>query len=113
MKAFHYSTVPAEPAEGLPGATIRWALGKNVGAPNFVARIIELQPGASTAYHTHNWEHEVVVMEGEGAVRDAAGEAAIGPGSCVYVEPDEEHQFINTGEGVLRFVCVIPYPQGD
>jgi len=53
------------------------------------------------------------VMEGEGAVRDADGEAAIGPGSCVYVEPDEEHQFINTGEGMLRFVCVIPYPPGD
>ena len=110
MKAFHYSTVPAEPAEELPGIGIRWALGKNVGAPNFVARVIELQPGASTAYHTHDWEHEVVVMDGEGAVRDVNGETAIGPGSCVYVEPNEQHQFINKGQGVLRIVCVIPYP---
>lgn len=110
MKAFHYNTVPAETTEGLPGVSIRWALGKNVGAPNYVARIIEVQPGASTAYHTHPWEHEVVVIDGEGAVRDSRRGVAIGPGSCVYVEPNEEHQFINTGQGVLRFVCVIPYP---
>jgi len=110
MKAFHYNTVPAETTEGLPGVSIRWALGKNVGAPNYVARIIEVQPGASTAYNTHPWEHEVVVIDGEGSVRDARGDVAIGPGSCVYVEPSEEHQFINTGQGVLRFVCVIPYP---
>ena len=110
MQAFHYSSVPAEPAEDRAGVTIRWAIGKNVGAPHFVARIIELQPGASTAYHTHPWEHEVVVMDGEGTVRDASGEVAIGPGTCVYVEPSEEHQFINTGSGVLRIVCVIPYP---
>jgi quercetin dioxygenase-like cupin family protein len=110
MRAFHYNSVPAETTEDLPGVSIRWALGKNVGAPNYVARVIELQASASTAYHTHPWEHEVVVMDGEGAVRDARGDVAIGPGSCVYVEPNEEHQFINTGQGVLRFVCVIPYP---
>ncbi len=109
MKAFHYSEVPAEPAEGLEGVAIRWALGKNVGAPRFVARIIELQPGAATAFHEHAWEHEVVVLDGQGIVRDASSKATIGPGSCVYVEPGEKHQFINAGEGILRFVCVIPF----
>lgn len=110
MQAFPYHDVPAEPAEGMEGARIRWAIGKNVGAPNFVMRIIELDPGAATAYHTHPWEHEVVVLEGTGAVRDANRRAPLTPGMCVYVEPGEEHQFLNTGDTIMRFVCVIPYP---
>ena len=112
MQAFSYRDVPAEPVAGREGVRIRWAIGRNVGAPHFVARIIELDPGAATGYHTHAWEHEVVVLEGRGTVRDANGIAALEPGVCVYVEPGEEHEFANTGESILRFVCVIPYPPG-
>ncbi len=100
MKAFSYLDVPAEPAGGLPGARIRWAIGKNVGAPHFVARIIELDPGAFTDYHTHPWEHEVVVLEGTGAVRDAHGRAALTPGTCVYVEPER-----STSSSILAIQC--------
>lgn len=110
MKAYSYLDIPAEPVEGMEGARIRWAIGRNVGAPNFVLRIIELDPGATTGYHKHPWEHEVVVLEGRGAVRGANGQASLVPRMCVYVEPGEEHQFLNTGEEMLRFVCVIPYP---
>lgn len=110
MKSFSYMDIPAEPSQGIKGARIRWAIGRNVGAPSFVTRIIELDPGAATGYHTHPWEHEVVVLEGQGAVRDANGRALLAPGICVYVEPGEEHEFLNTGDTILRFVCVIPYP---
>ena len=108
MKTYHYTEVPAEPAEGLPGVSLRWVIGKNVGAPNFVMRVIDVQPGASTEHHKHPWEHEVFVLEGEGHVRRIGGEATIGPGSCVYVEPNEIHQFTNSGGSVLRIICVIP-----
>lgn len=110
MKAYHYTEIAGEPVEASPGALIRWAIGKNAGAPNFVTRIIDLQPGATSEYHQHHWEHEVFVLQGEGDVRDAQGKTRLGPGTCVYVEPDEIHQFINTGDGVLRFICIIPYP---
>lgn len=113
MKSYSYLEIPAEPVEGRPGVRIRWAIGRNVDAPNFVTRIIELDPGATTGYHAHPWEHEVVVLEGAGAVRDAHGRAPLAPGTCVYVAPGEEHEFQNTGEGILRFVCVIPYPPGS
>jgi hypothetical protein len=33
---------------------------------------------------------------------------ALEPGYTVFVAPMEEHQFTNTGEEVLRFVCLIP-----
>ena len=113
MKAYHYSTISADPVEGLPGVAMRWAIGKNVGAPNFIMRVIDIDAGSATGYHTHPWEHEVFVLEGAGNVRDAGGETPIGPGSCVYVEPNEIHQFINTGGSVLRIICVIPYPPED
>ena len=113
MKAYHYTTVLSEPFEGTPGISIRWAMGRNVGAPNFVARVIDMEPGTATPYHTHAWEHEVFVLEGDGAVRDADDEAPIGSGYCVYVEPGEVHQFINRGESVLRIICIIPNPSED
>jgi len=110
MKAYHFTEVPAEPVEGCPGVSIRWAIGQNMGAPHFILRVIDLQPGASTEHHQHPWEHEVFVLEGEGRVRYAEGELSIGPGSCVYVEPGERHQFTNSGSSVLRIICVIPRP---
>jgi quercetin dioxygenase-like cupin family protein len=112
MKAFHYTEVPAQDVEGCPGVTIRWAIGRNVSAPNFALRVIQLEPGSATEYHTHAWEHEVFVLEGTGLVRDAEGEVAIGPGTCVFVKPDEIHNFQNTGDTVMQFICVVPWPKG-
>jgi len=114
MKAFHYADVPAEPAPGLPGVTLRWVMGENVGAPRFYTRVIDVAPGAATEYHAHPWEHQVFVLQGNGHVRDAAGaETAIGPEMCVFVPPEETHQFVNTGPDALRFICIIPKPSGD
>ncbi|MEA3407189.1 MAG: cupin domain-containing protein [Chloroflexota bacterium] len=111
MKTYHYETVPAETTEGLPGVSTRWAIGKNVGAPNFVLRVIEVAPGATTPYHHHPWEHEAFILQGQATLRDAQGkETPAGPGTCVYVAPDEMHCFMNEGEELLRFICVIPYP---
>jgi quercetin dioxygenase-like cupin family protein len=109
MKAFQYTEVPAQPA-AVPGVALRWVIGQNVGAPNFAMRVIEIQPGAATEYHTHSWEHEVFVLEGQGNVRDKDGETPFAPGTCVYVEPNEIHQFVNTGNSTVRIICVIPNP---
>jgi mannose-6-phosphate isomerase-like protein (cupin superfamily) len=38
------------------------------------------------------------------------GETPISTGTVLLVEGDEPHQFRNTGEGVLRFICLIPWP---
>ena len=111
MRAYPLTDVPEQDVPGCPGVTIRWAIGRNVGAPNFALRVITVQPGAATEHHTHPWEHEVYVLEGTGHVRDAQGETAISSGSCIYVAPNEVHHFANTGAAVMRFVCVIPNPK--
>lgn len=90
------------------GVTLRVLMGENVGAPTFTMRHFEIAPGGSTPYHSHPWEHQVYVLAGRGKARRKDGEDEIGPGSFVYVPPDEEHNFANAGEEPLTFLCVIP-----
>lgn len=94
--------------EGAIGVTIRVLMGEDVGAPNFTMRHFEIAPGGSTPYHDHPWEHEVYVLSGRGKVRRRESETEVGPGSFVYVPPDEEHNFANAGNSPFSFLCVIP-----
>ena len=104
----NYRDVEAETYPGAPGATIRWVIGAPEGAPTFAMRVIELAPGASSAHHSHAWEHEVFVLSGKGTVWAASGETPICEGDAVFVPPNEEHEFKNGGVDPLRFICLIP-----
>jgi quercetin dioxygenase-like cupin family protein len=86
----------------------RILIGEKDGAPGFTMRLFTLQPGASTPYHNHSWEHEVFVLEGKLKIRSKNGEEVIESGSFVFVEPDEEHQFVNIDDGPSSFICVVP-----
>lgn len=104
-----YREIPAEPVS--EGISIRWVIGKPEGAPNFAMRVIEFQPGAVFARHQHPYEHEIFVLEGEGVVEGLERELPMRPGVALYVPPDEPHGYRNTGDEVLRFICVIPHPE--
>jgi quercetin dioxygenase-like cupin family protein len=93
---------------GASGVTIRVLMGDNVSAPTFVMRHFEVAPGGGTPYHSHAWEHEVYVLSGKGKVRRKGGETDLEAGSFVYVAPDEEHNFLNTGAAPFVFLCAIP-----
>jgi quercetin dioxygenase-like cupin family protein len=114
MKNEHYTATPAELYGDLKGVSIRWVIDQDDDAPNFAMRVIEVEPGCNTPYHTHDFEHEVFVLAGEGHVRDAdENEQPIAEGSVVYVHPNEPHGFYNTGNDIMRFICVIPHqPKG-
>ena len=108
MKVEHYTHTQLEPAHGVPGVSVRWVINEKDGAPNFAMRIFDVEPGATTPFHQHDWEHEVFVLSGDGAVGRDGGQSPIGPGSVVFIPGKENHQFINQGEDVLRFICLIP-----
>ncbi|RLI08111.1 cupin [Candidatus Bathyarchaeota archaeon] len=109
MRVFDYREVPPEPVEGYEGVKVRWLLRTEHGAEKFWMRLFEVEPGGSTPYHRHPWEHEVFVLEGEGVVVGEGGrEQPIRPGTVVFVPPNEIHQFKNTGQGVLKFICLVP-----
>ena len=101
--------VEPQTAEGIEGVTLRWVIGKQDGAPHFAMRVFEVQPGKATPHHRHWWEHEVYVLAGRGVVKSADGDRPIREGSVVFVPGDEIHQFVNTGDEVLRFICAIPH----
>jgi quercetin dioxygenase-like cupin family protein len=101
----------AEPEEMLEGVIKREVVNKpNDGAPTFCMRVFDVDPGCGTPYHTHDWEHEVYVLEGEGVAVNANGdETPVSRDSVVFVPGGELHGFKNTGDKNFRFICVIPY----
>ena len=70
FKHVHYSEVPAEAVtvEGADKVTVRWVISEADGAPNFAMRILEVEPGGHSPLHTHEFEHEVFILEGDCSV---------------------------------------------
>ena len=111
MKVQHYTATSAEEFGELEGVSIRWVIDKDDGAPNFAMRVIDVEPGCHTPYHTHGFEHEIFILQGQGVVRGPDGDTSITEGSVVFVPPDGKHGFYNRGDDTLRFICVIPHPE--
>jgi tRNA-Thr(GGU) m(6)t(6)A37 methyltransferase TsaA len=113
MQLKHALDVSTEPMAGTPGVTLRWLWGVPDGALNFALRLIEVEPGAATPYHSHAHEHEVYLLTGQALLRGASEAHRLVPGDTALVLPYEEHQFVNTGLDVLRFLCGIPVSRDD
>ena len=90
------------------GVLKRVLIGPSDGAPTFAVRLFTLSPGGHTPAHTHPFEHGVVVLRGRGSVLTPTGPVEIGERSVVFVPPGEHHQFRNTGDAPLEFLCVVP-----
>ena len=110
MRIKNHEEVPASDVtmEGAEGCCIRWLIGEVDQAPNFAMREFEVEPGGHTPKHLHDYEHAVFVLAGEGVIVDGDQERPLAAGSVVYVAPNDIHQFRNTGEEPMRFLCVIP-----
>jgi len=92
----------------MPGVKKRVVIGPDEGAPNFIMRVFEVAPGLTSPDHAHPWEHEVFILDGEGAARDEDGkETPFGEGSTLFLPAGEKHCLINRGRDVLRFICII------
>ncbi len=110
MKVVHYEQIPAAPVE-MPGAQdcrIRVLVGDADGAPNFCMRQFEVAAGGFTPRHFHDYEHEVFVLEGQGTVTEGDNQHTLKTGDVIFVKPNEVHQFRNTGQGPMKFICLIP-----
>jgi quercetin dioxygenase-like cupin family protein len=106
----HSESTPAVKVEipGAKDASIRLLIHKAENAPNFYMRQFLLAEGGCTPLHTHDWEHEAYVLAGSAVVVGPAGETPVAAGDAVYIPPNEQHQFRNTGTGEFRFLCLIP-----
>jgi quercetin dioxygenase-like cupin family protein len=101
---------PMKPVEmpGVSGAKMAVMVGRGDGAPHFALRHFTVSAGGYTPRHSHDYEHEVFVVEGSGTVLLEGRERPIRAGDVIFVPADQEHQFrASSGEG-LRFLCLVP-----
>lgn len=111
FKARHYSEIRADEVaqEDVKGIKIRWLIAKSDGAPNFAMRYFEMAPGGFSPHHSHKWEHEVFVLDGDCIVVCGNEQKQVGPGWVVFIPPGAMHQFKNSGNEVLKFLCLVPH----
>jgi len=97
-------------APGAKAARIRILIGPDDGADKFHMRHFEVEPGGCTPHHQHDYEHEILVLKGTGVAKSEQGDRPFKAGDVVYVAPNENHQFCNTGKETCEFICLIPAP---
>lgn len=104
---------PLKPVEmaGVQGAQMAIMCGREHGAPNFALRQFKVEPGGHTPRHSHDYEHEVFIVDGSGTILLEGAERPIRKGDVILVPANEEHQFksaaANNASG-LRFLCLVP-----
>ena len=110
MKIQNYRQVKGN--EATPGVVMRVVAGTAEGAPTFVMRVFEIEPGSNTPHHTHDWEHEMFMVSGEGTLKSGNTETPLKEGDTVTVLPGEQHGVFNTGKKLLTMICVVPLVDG-
>jgi quercetin dioxygenase-like cupin family protein len=78
------------------------------GAPVYALRVIEVAPGGHTPDHNHPFEHENFIMEGQGRVQIEGKWFEVTVGDIVFVPPNTQHTYVNTGDEPFKFLCGIP-----
>jgi quercetin dioxygenase-like cupin family protein len=105
------SDVTANPVkmDGAKDVSVRVIFGPEDKAPTFAMRIFEMDGGGHTPFHTHPFEHEVVILSGEIAVATEKGPIPLKIGDMLLVNHNEQHQFKNlSATQKASFMCLVP-----
>ncbi|MBI9017603.1 MAG: cupin domain-containing protein [Phycisphaerae bacterium] len=95
--------------EGANGCCVRVLFGPKDNAPTFAMRQFEIAPGGNTPLHTHDFEHQVVVLKGTIIVESKDGPTETKPGDVIMAMPNELHQFKNPSETEsASMLCFVP-----
>ena len=110
MKITRLETCESVPIDmqGVLGATKQVPIGQGDGAPNFSIRVFTLEPGGHTPHHEHDSEHLNYILEGAGELMEGDQPRQIRQGDYILVKPHERHQYRNTGDVPLKFMCMVP-----
>ena len=110
LKVINYREVKAIKAEeGAQDVKLRWLITKEDGAENFAMRLFEVESKGYTPFHSHEWEHEVFILEGKGKIKIEDKEREFGKGDVIFIPGNVKHQFKNTEGKRVKFLCLIPY----
>ncbi|UCE19999.1 MAG: cupin domain-containing protein [Gemmatimonadota bacterium] len=114
MNVKHLDEIPIHTVtmHGAEGVKVRRLISDLDGAEHFAMRLFELEPGGHTPLHTHDWEHEIYILDGTGIVHYEGQDYPMTSGTVLLVPGGKEHRFRNTGQTPLRFLCIVPL-RGD
>jgi quercetin dioxygenase-like cupin family protein len=105
------SDVAVKPVQmdGAKNVSVRVIFGPADHAPTFAMRIFEVAGGGHTPYHSHPFEHEVMILSGNVAIATEKGSQPLAPGDMILVSPNERHQFKNLSDTQkASFLCLVP-----
>ena len=109
MLVKHYTNEPAKKVEeGAKETTVRWLIAEPEGARNFYMRLFEIGPEGCTPHHSHEWEHEVFILEGEGKLVGDGESHSLAAGDAVFVPGNEVHHFESSVGQTMKMLCIIP-----
>ena len=90
------------------GVSMKLLVGREDKAPNFAMRHFSVETEGCTPCHQHPWEHEVLVISGNGEIECDGQVSSITGGDSIYVPANDLHQFRNTSSIPLEFICIVP-----
>ena len=109
MLVRHSQDVSSKKVEqGAKNTTIRWLIAGPEGAPNFYMRLFEIGPGGNTPHHSHEWEHEIYILDGEGKLMGDGLELPVKSGDAVFIPGGETHHLENNGGDTMKMLCLVP-----
>lgn len=91
--------------KGMKGVKVKYLLHAGIGAKRIQLRLFTIDIGGHTPLEKHEYEHEVFILKGKGIVKSEEKEIEINPGDVIFVQSNELHQIINTGNESLQFLC--------
>ena len=89
-------------------AAMKVLVGEKEGWTDYVMRMVELGPDGHSPRHSHPWPHINFMVEGTGSLLMDGKQYPVHAGAYAYVPADTEHQYTNTGDGMFRFICIVP-----
>ena len=110
MKHFHYTEIDEKKVDafGSTETSIRVFISEEE-APNFIMRRFEIKSLGQIGVHSHNWEHEIFILNGEVVLINENGDREkVSSGEFVFIPPNEPHGYINEGNETVAFICMIP-----
>jgi quercetin dioxygenase-like cupin family protein len=110
LTVIHEDDQPDEPAGD--DRHFRVLIDPRHGARN-VTQFVGFIDRSKAPFHTHTYEEAIYILEGEGIVHVAGDEpfdAAIRPGSSIFLPPGTPHCLENASPGLLKLLGVFSPP---
>lgn len=88
------------------GITTRPLVGEAIGATVFCNGVTTFGKGTGIAFHTHNVDESVTLLEGQGEFQAGEKVQRVKPYDTVFVPAGTVHRFRNAGDGHMRIMWV-------